>query len=342
VRDAARSRRAIRAYCNFVQDRAPADGEHALMNTTTASIVPPAPRVPGGVLLALAMATVGSTIVASRIIAAGLPPFTAAALRFAIALPVFLALMRWRAQRLPRPGLHDAGLLALQALCGSVGYAVLLVAGLRSASAADAGVITGCLPAVGALVGLLVLRERPGARVAAAIALACAGVVAVVVAPGGGQGRHDLTGDALVLAAVACEALFLLLNKRLRVPVAPLAQSTLMCGLGLAMTLVPALSEHAWTQPADHAALLGVAYYAVVPTVGGYLLWYAGAARVSAGVASLYTAVLPVSALVLAAIVLREPVGAGQLIGTGCVLAAIAVGRPRGGGSQRGTDRHAG
>ena len=100
------------------------------MNTTTVSLVPP--RVPGGVLLTLAMVTVGSTVVASRIIAAGLPPFTAAALRFAIALPIFLALMHWRGQRLPRPGRHDAMLLALQALCGSVGYAVLLVAGLRT------------------------------------------------------------------------------------------------------------------------------------------------------------------------------------------------------------------
>ena len=83
--------------------------------------------------------------------------------------------------------------------------------------------------------------------------------------------------------------------------------------------------EHAWTQRADPAALLGVVYYAVVPTVGGYLLWYAGAARVSAGVASLYTAVLPVSALALAAVVLRESIGPGQLLGAGCVLAAIAV-----------------
>jgi len=300
------------------------------MNTTAASIVPPAPRVPGGVLLALAMVTVGSTVVASRVIAAGLPPFTAAALRFAIALPIFLAILRWRGQRLPRPDPHDAGLLALQALCGSVGYAVLLVAGLRSTSAADAGVITGCLPAVGAMVGALVLRERLGARLAAAIGLACAGVAAVVALPAAGQGRHDFAGDALVLAAVGCEALFLLLNKRLRVPVAPLALSTLMCGLGLALTLVPALFEHAWTQPADAAALWGVVYYAVVPTVGGYLLWYAGAARVSAGVASLYTAVLPVSALVLAAVVLHETIVVGQLVGAGCVLAAIAVSRPRG------------
>ena len=300
------------------------------MDTTAAPIVPPAPRVPGGVLLTLAMVTVGSTVVASRIIAAGLPPFTAAALRFAIALPIFLAILRWRGQRLPRPGLHDAVLLALQALCGSVGYAVLLVAGLRSTSAADAGVITGCLPAVGALVGALVLRERIGARLLVAIALACIGVAAVVAVPGGTTGQHDIAGDALVLAAVGCEALFLLLNKRLRVPVAPLAQSTLMCGLGLALTLVPALFEHAWTLPADPAALLGVVYYAIVPTVGGYLLWYAGAARVSAGVASLYTAVLPVSALVLAALVLRERIGVGQLVGAGCVLAAIAVTRRRG------------
>lgn len=295
------------------------------MNTATAPLVPPAPRVPGGVLLTLAMITVGSTVVASRIIAAGLPPFTAAALRFAIALPIFLTLLRWRGQRLPRPGLHDAVLLALQALCGSVGYAVLLVAGLRSTSAADAGVITGCLPAVGALVGALVLRERLGARLLAAIALACAGVATVVAVPGAASGPHDLAGDALVLAAVGCEALFLLLNKRLREPVAPLAQSTLMCALGLAMTLLPAVFERAWTLPADPVALLGVVWYAIVPTVGGYLLWYAGAARVSAGVASLYTAVLPVSALALAALVLREAIGVGQVVGAGCVLAAIAV-----------------
>ena len=297
------------------------------MNTAASPLVPPASRVPGGVFLTLAMITVGSTVVASRIIAAGLPPFTAAALRFALALPVFLAILRWRGDRLPRPGLHDAALLGLQALCGSVGYAVLLVAGLRTTSAGDAGVITGCLPAVGALVGALVLRERIGARLLAAITLACAGVAAVVLAPGG-KGQHDLKGDALILAAVACEAMFLLLNKRLHRPVAPLAQSTLMCGLGLAMTLVPALFEHAWTRPADAAALLGVVYYALVPTVGGYLLWYAGAARVSVGVASLYTAVLPVSALILAAAVLKEPISGGQLAGAACVLAAIAVSRP--------------
>jgi len=296
------------------------------MNTAATSL-PAGRRLPGGLLLTLAMITVGSTVVASRIIVAGLPPFTASALRFAIALPVFLALMRWRGQRLRRPAPHDAALIALQALCGSVGYAVLLMAGLRTTSAANAGVIAGTLPAVGALVGALVLRERIGLRLGIAIALACAGVAAVVVAPAqrNGAANGSLPGDLLVMAAVGCESLFLLLNKRLRVPLAPLAQSTLMTALGLAMTLGPALAEHAWTLPVDPAALLGVLYYALVPTVGGYLLWYAGAERVSAGRAALYTAVLPVSALVLAALVLREPITGSQLAGAGCVLAAIAA-----------------
>ena len=293
----------------------------------SASVLPTAGRLPGGVFLTLAMVTVGSTVVASRIIAAGLPPFTAAALRFAIALPIFLALMRWQGQGLPRPARHDMGLIALQALCGSVGYAVLLMAGLRTTSAANAGVITGCLPAVGALVGAVVLRERLGRRLMLSIALACVGVAAVVVTPGhaAAAGEGSAFGNALVLAAVACEAVFLLLNKRLRVPLSPLAQSTFMTAFGLLLTLGPALAEHAWTAPVDAAALLGVLYYAIVPTVGGYLLWYAGAERVDAGRAALYTAVLPVSALALAALVLHEPIGVRQLAGAACVLAAIAA-----------------
>jgi drug/metabolite transporter (DMT)-like permease len=299
----------------------------AAMDTTSSPVPAPAPRaafqLPAGALLALAMVTVGSTVVASRVIAAGLPPFTATALRFAIALPVFLVLMRWRGERLPRPGLHDALLLALQALAGSVGYSVLLLAGMRLASAADAGVIAGSLPAVAALVAMGLLRERPGRGLLAAIALATAGVVAINLdAP---AGAHSLAGNALVLAAVACEALFILLNKRLRAPVAPLAQSTLMCGLGLAFTALPALGEAAWQRPPDAAALGGVLYYALVPTVGGYLLWYAGAARASAARAALYTGLLPVSAVVLAATVLGEAIGLRQLVGVGCVLAAIAV-----------------
>ena len=68
-----------------------------------------------------------------------------------------------------------------------------------------------------------------------------------------------------------------------------------------------------------------------MPTVGGYLLWYAGAQRTDAARAALYTGLMPVSAVALAALVLAEPVGPRQLVGVACVLAGIAMSavRPR-------------
>ena len=291
----------------------------------SAVAVPPRPfwHLPARACLALAMVTVGSTVVAGRVISASLPPFTATALRFALALPIFLLLMRLRGERLPRPDRRDAVLLALQALAGSVGYAVLLLAGMQRASAADAGIVAGSLPAVAAGVAVLVLRERPGRALLAAVGLASAGVVVLHLGPA--SGTHSLAGNALVFAAVVCEALFILLNKQLRAPVPPLALSTIMCGFGLAFTVLPALAEAAWQQPLDPRALAGVAWVALVPTVLGYVLWYAGAERVSAAEASLYTGLLPVSALALAALVLGEAISARQLAGAACVLAAIAV-----------------
>lgn len=294
-------------------------------------------RLVGYAFLALAMVGVGSTVVASKVIAAGLPPFTATALRFALALPVFVALMVLTGTRWPRPGRRDGLLLVLQAGAGSVGYTVLLVAGTGLTSAGDAAVIAGTLPVVSTLFAVLVLGERPGQRLLAAVALATSGVLAVVAARPGGPPAADLSGqvllgDALVLGAVVCESLFILLNKRLSRPPPPLAQSALMTGIGLVLAAGPALLvERAWVGPAwagdaaAHAALAGVAYYALVPTVGGFLLWYAGAARVSGTEASLFTALVPVSALALAAPVLGETPGPAQLAGAALVLGAVAL-----------------
>lgn len=278
----------------------------------------------GQLYLALAMLLVGSTVVASKIAAGTLPPFTATALRFALALPCFAVLMRRAGARLPRPGARDAVLLLLQGLAGTAGYTALLMAGLRTTSAADAGVVLGTLPVVAAGVAVLVLRERPRPALLATIALAAAGLF-VLNRPQADGPAGSATGNALVFGAVLCEALFILLDRRLRVRVPPLALSTLMCATGLAAALPGAIAEAAWRAPVAPSALLAVAWYALLPTVGGFLLWYAGTARVAGTEAALFTALAPVAALLLAAVCLDEPVGARQLAGIGFVLAAVGT-----------------
>lgn len=281
----------------------------------------------GFLFCALAMVGVGSTMVASKLIAHGLPPFAATALRFAIAFPLFVVAMRLRGERWPRLGLRDALLVIVQAASGSVGYTVLLLAGMRHTSATDAGVIAGCLPAVAALISVVALRERPGMFTLAAVGLATAGVLACTVGAPAADGGTAATiaGDLLVLAAVLCEGVFILLNKRLNVSMSALQTSTLMAGIGLALSLVPALFERPWALAFDAPALGCVVYYALVPTVGGFLLWFAGSARIEGAQASALTALVPVSAAVLAALWLHETMMPVQWAGLACVLGAVAL-----------------
>ncbi|MBV7483970.1 DMT family transporter [Bordetella sp. BOR01] len=281
-------------------------------------------RIQGYWYLALAMVTVGSTVVASKLIAAGLPPFTATALRFAVALPLFVALMALTRTPWPRPDRRDGLVLLLQAGAGSVGYTALLISGLRYTSAADAGIIIGTLPVVSTAVAIVVLGERPRPAALGAIGLAAAGVFFIAAQGNPGQPR-SLLGNALIFGAIVCEGLFILLNKRLRQPLRPLAQSTWMSALGLAVAAAAAMFETPWSIALAPGALAAVAYYAVIPTVAGFLLWYAGAERVTGTEASLFTAVAPVSALLLAAGVLGEPVTPRQLIGVACVLASVFI-----------------
>lgn len=286
----------------------------------------------GYVLLALAMAGVGSTVVASKIIGAGMPPFTATAMRFAIASPIFAVLVWLRPEPFPKLSRRDWGLLLLQASAGSVGYTVFLILGVSLTSAANAGVVVGTLPIVMAIMAITVFRERPTQRLMVAIAFAGLGVLLVTMGTGDTPwslpSARATIGLGLILAAVACEALFLLLNKKLSKPVPPLTLSALMCAFGFALAIGPAAVEMSagMVQDITSAAVTGVVYYALVPTVLGFVFWYAGAARTSASEAALFTGVLPISAVGLAAIVLGETISTLQLIGVACVILSIIVG----------------
>lgn len=278
-------------------------------------------RTLGYGFLILSMMTVGSTVVASKLISAELPPFLATAWRFGMALPVLLLFLAMFPANWPRLCRRDWVLLWLQAGAGSLGYTVLLIGGLAWLTAGDAGVIIGTLPAVAALFAIIVLRERPDALVLASVGLATTGVLAVAWT---GRAPGSLIGVGMLLGAVMCESAFILLNKRMAQPLAPLPQSVMMTALGFIMALPFALMETGPLLP-PMTALAPVLWYALVPTVGGFVLWYAGAARVSGGEAAAVTAVAPVTAVALSALWLGESLRGGQIIGISAVVLAILL-----------------
>jgi drug/metabolite transporter (DMT)-like permease len=103
----------------------------------------------------------GSTFVVTKAAVHEIPPFTLAALRFAIAALVLspVAITRGGLAQLPRPVAF--GRLALMALTGVVGFTVLFNYALLYGSASQGALIFAFAPAAIALGAVLVLAESP-------------------------------------------------------------------------------------------------------------------------------------------------------------------------------------
>lgn len=275
------------------------------------------------------MLTVGSTIVASKLMAE-MPVFIAAFARFVVASPILLGLVWFTGKRLPILAWREWRMLFLQAGLGSVGYSVLMIMGLSMTQASDASVIAGTLPAVAALLSFVVLRERLSGWTMLAVVLATLGVG--VLSQGnpvaGAAGDLRWTGNFIVFFAIMCEAAFLLLNKTVKTQIDPLVLAATMSVLSMAFCAVPALFQ--WIQASASALTVrevgAAVYYALVPTVLGFYLWYQGASKVSGAEASLFTAVYPIAGLLLSAGVLGESIEIRHWIGVGIIVLAITVG----------------
>jgi drug/metabolite transporter (DMT)-like permease len=219
------------------------------------------------------------------------------AVRYALAALVLVALLRLRGP-LPRPDGRATALLAALAATGLAGFNVCLIGALREADPAVVGVIVGTAPVVLAIAGPLLAGAPPAARVLAAAVIVTLGAAIVQ-----GTGEATTTGILLAVGALAGEVGFSLLAVPVLPRLGPLGLSAYVCVLAAVM-LAPtaALLDGAGALPTPDAAELGaLAYLVGVVTVGGFLAWYGGVARLRVDRAGLFLGLIPVTALAVAA-----------------------------------------
>jgi len=152
----------------------------------------------------LAMCIVGSSVVAGKYISMELPVFLASFLRFLMAAIILVPLNYGMTGKLAMPRRNDMVLLVLQALFGVFLFSLCMFFGLKRTSALHAGLVMGMLPAVSALVAVLLLRERLGLRYVAGIALSVAGALVLALRAPAGEG--SVAGMLLILSAVVCDS----------------------------------------------------------------------------------------------------------------------------------------
>ncbi len=277
--------------------------------------------------LAFAMAIVGSSVVVGKLVVQSFPVFLALFMRFALGAAIMVPLALW-AGGWPRLARRDLGLLFWQSFTGVFLFSVLLLWGLKYTTAAESGVITATTPACIAALSVLFLGERASPRRWVGIALAAIGILALYL-PGEGtaRGPAPMIGNLLVFGAVINEAAMTVIGKALgaRVPHLVIGAGLSVYGAFLALPLALWQAVDFDFSGPDAGDWLVIVYYAVALSAVGYVLWYRGLKQVPASTAGVFTAVMPVSAVLLSYLVLDEEFRWSHLFGIVAVLAAIVA-----------------
>lgn len=171
----------------------------------------------------------------------------------------------------------------------------------------------------------LLFGERLGGRRALCAGAALAGAALASGAFGGGNAA-SMQGTALALGAAALYAGVMLCNRKIR-GIEPLPR-TLMQLLAAAAVMLPyvlATGELAGLRlDARSLALLPVV--GILHTGAAYALYFGALGALSAQTAALLSYIDPALAVLLSAFVLREPMGAPQIVGALLVLGATLAG----------------
>ena len=268
-----------------------------------------APPLKSYLLLTGSMALVGSYVALSKPLTAVIPVFALAFLRFAIAA---VAMVPWSVRPRTEAPLTrtEHRWLFVMSFFGNFLFSVCMLYGVSMTTATASGVILATLPAVVALLSWLVLRERLGGRVLLAVALAVGGIVLLQLARTGTVGSRSATwlGNLLMFGAVICEAIYVILAKRLSASRAPLRVSAWVNLWGLALITPFGIWQLARFDLRSLAAPMWglLLFYSLAASLFAVWMWVAGLKHVPANRAGVFTVALPLAATAIGVFVLGE------------------------------------
>jgi O-acetylserine/cysteine efflux transporter len=274
-------------------------------------------------LAALVIASLfwGTAVSVTKYALRGFGPITLLAISLIAGTAVLWTIVILRGRR-PPPRWRRVVLLGL--FEPALAYAGDLL-GLDRTSAANGALLSGLESVFIVLLAAVFLRERITGRIAAALALALAGVMAL---EGTGSFSGAGIGDLLVLAGVLSAAAYTIVARGMGEDSDPLTVTA--CQFAAATILVLPAAIFMWAThvetPPSHvparfwlaALLVGVVGYAA-----SFLLYNYAIARVRAAPASIIVNLIPVFGLASAVGWLGDPLTAGRIFGA--ILIGLSV-----------------
>jgi drug/metabolite transporter (DMT)-like permease len=281
-----------------------------------------------GLAAAGAVAYGVATVIGRALAAAGVDSATALAARFAVAagmLAITLGFRRVAIRPLPGEWLPIV-------LLGAVGYtaeSTLFYLSMQHGTAGACIMLFYAYPAIVVLIELARKRIRLTGATVQALVLSTAGTVTVIAV--GGDVSISTLGVVLALAAAVAYGLYLIVGKEFSRRSDPMTAACWVAAGAAGSSCLRGLVTRSLEFPSGH--LLQIAAYGVATAVA-FSLTFAALGRIGASQTAVVMTLEAVSTVVLAALVLGEPISVVQACGGLAIVgAAVVIARSREGDS---------
>jgi drug/metabolite transporter (DMT)-like permease len=242
---------------------------------------------------------------------------------FGAALLAMLAILSGQSLRVPAklwPRLVMAATLNVACWMVLMGLALLWL------PAGEAALIAYTMPIWASILAWPILGEQPNLLRVISLAMAFAGLAAIMGGNGFAASVEKLPGIIMALVGAFGFALGTVLAKKLPLNLPPLSAAAWQVGIGCTPVAIAGLlidkADWAALSNFDWMLLIGAT---VIQFCVAYVSWFAALARLPASVAAIGTAAVPVIGVVVSAIALHEPLGIGQIAALVFTLAGVAL-----------------
>jgi drug/metabolite transporter (DMT)-like permease len=279
--------------------------------------------------LALAMVISGSAVVVSKMMVSSLPTFLATELGILIGMLILLPLTFLIKREARQLDWKSHAVLFAQAFCGVFLYRVFTLIGLTYTSAATSGLITSASPIIVVILAYIILKERLFLNQWIGVTCVVIGLLVINLYTyyGVESGHSSIKGNALIFAAVICEALFSILSKIKCKPMSALYRTTIIVFDAFILLLPFAIRDAMGFDfsKVEFTTILCIAYYGVFVTFLSYIFWFRGIEHVPASNAAVFTSIVPISSILLSVVILKERIMFAHWIGMICIIVGIWV-----------------
>lgn len=243
-----------------------------------------------------------------------------------VALPLFVR--EGGAHAVSRITARDWIALGALGIVGHTVYQLAFMYAIAQTSVANTALIFGCSPVVVALLTAAAGHEHVSVARWTGALLSAFGIY-LVVGHGGSFAGDSVRGDLWAAVAMLCWAIYTVAAAPLLTRYAPLTVTALSMTIGTILYVpfgAPDLLGLEWSR-VSVSAWLALTASSLLALVAAYLIWYTAVQRLGSTRTAVYSNVVPLVAMVVAAIWLGEPLTVLKLTGAGAVLAGVALTR---------------